>query len=470
MNKGYLRNIFLPLIIFSCSACSGTLKHNQGQLCEDLIIPGSKLSKHLAEKGYEVPPVLNSATFLPKRMKASPIYTVRDAVYSDGALDHYQIDSKWGTYYAGGTYQLKTRLNELIAIDALSKISATDAAVDGVVGGVEGLVMAPFNAVGAISSLFSGSPDRKETRTISEPEPVDFTKQKTKKSDIDLDNSRVGKLVKKGREYYTPIPAPTVEAQGQGLVGGLLGYNDKVAEIQKEFHIDPFSDNEVLRSEIQRVARAKASGSMTTSLSSSSAAALSALSTINTAAGVVNSISIYADEASQRELIHKELLKAGISDALYKRFEEAPGLSLLFRTQITNIIMQLKGVNDRDELIKLASFAEDYEVGQSFLMMFATLPKLYNEVHFTRFINDVPLPTAVTKDGRAFIAVAADHLYWTEGADILVNETLNGIIEDGKVHTVEMRITAKASPRFRAELQKRGIRVVEVEDPAKFTL
>lgn len=472
MKKNNFKKIFSSLILLTLlTSCSGTIHQKEYIPCDDLVVPNNSNYQRLQKGGYEVPPVLDSATILPPRMKQSPIYTVEKDVYSDGYYDHFTIRSPYGTFYAGGVYQLKIRLNELIAIDALKKTSSLGATFDGILGGIGDLAMAPFNAVGAITSVFTSDDKEEEiTESVSEPAPIDFTKQNVKPKKIDYDNSRVGKLLAMGKKYYRSVPAPKVESESEGVIGGLLGYSDKVIEIQKKFNIDPYSDNEVLRSEIQRVASAQTGGKMTTSISSSSATVLSALNTANSAANLINSISIYADEKKQKEMIQKELKAAGVTDELYQRFDNAPGLSLLFKTQITNVLMQLKGVNNRDELIKLASYVEDYELGQSILQMYATLPRLYKQVKFVRFIEDVPMITAVTKDGKAYISLASDHLYWTDSLEILLDITLNGIIEDGGIHTVEMQITGKTSPRVITELQKRGIRVVVLEDPEKYSL
>jgi len=467
-------SIMIRLLVGLCCAllvaCSSEeLLHRQEPLCDDLIIPNTKLYNDLLAKNYEVPPVLNAKNFLPQQMLYSSIYSVKDEVYSDGFLDHYQIETPWGRYTAGGTYQLKTRLNELIAIDALKKISSGKAALNGFTGGVEGLIMAPFKAVGLISSMFSS--DKKEKNDFDENEIKEFEKYQNRKNivnTVNLENPRLAKLIeKRGAVEYS---APKVELQGQGMVNSLIGYGKQVSEIQKHFNIDPYSDNDVLRAEIQRVARLQTGGGLSTSMATSSSNALSMLGQVNSAVGAVGAISIYADEATQRKQTRFELLRAGVSDALIEKFQAASGLSVVFRTQITNSLIALKGVAGRDELIKTASMITDYESGQIFLQTCFSLVNLFHQVNYTRFIKDTPLPSVAADSGKVFIVLAADHLYWTENLKDFVEETLDAIIEDGKYSSVEAHITAKVSNRVFQELQKRGVKVVEQADPNKYAL
>ena len=68
---------------------------------------------------YEVPPELHPAAILPDLLAAGTDYHVVDPVQSDGLMNHYVLESKFGRFEAYGKFALAVRVNEVRALTEL---------------------------------------------------------------------------------------------------------------------------------------------------------------------------------------------------------------------------------------------------------------------------------------------------------------------------------------------------------------
>ena len=109
--------------------------------------------------GFERPPVMDAAQLLPQNLLAGPNHTVQAAVGSDGFLNIYQIDSRWGPLRAVSNVQLEQYVGELDAVAKLSQLRGTKEFTAGMttVAGdaVKGAGALITNPIGSVSGAVS---------------------------------------------------------------------------------------------------------------------------------------------------------------------------------------------------------------------------------------------------------------------------------------------------------------------------
>ena len=472
----FCRNILLVSLLFCC-ACS-TKKYKADDWCEDVFIPGNKYyaTNIRHQQGFEIPPVLNAKEILPPEMQGNSLFKVKNNVYSDGTIDHFYVTSKWGDSMAAGFLILKTRINEVNALESLDKVEEAPF-LEGFGKSVWGIITAPWSLIKLIGHAFSGG-EKKTAEEIEEEEELKAIKKehleqrkegKEEVDDSELVNERLQKILDDDKDFVQHIPYNNEETADVNTVQSLIGVRDNVVEILEKFHIDPDNTNPLLGEKILHIAEMKSFGELSTAIIPTGKV-LSIMSSTKSVVGAVdsmstNTISVYSTKKEQKEKIRDGLLLAGCSDKLIDRFENAQGFSTFLKVIIANNVIRMRKVKNVNELIKMAIMVDDYEIGWMLMQSFAILPVIFEEEYFDRFIKDSPLPTVVTKDNRVIMTFAGDHLYWVRDTSMFFNEALDAIREDGvRPRSIEARVKGIPSERFKRELAALGIRYVPVNN------
>lgn len=461
-------------LLFIC-ACS-TKKYKPVPWCEDLFIPGNEYYEEnlRQQRGYEVPPVLQASKILPPSMLKSDFYEVEENVYSDGIIDHFRVKSRWGTSTAAGFVVLKTRINEVNAIESLDKMEGTSF-FDGIYDAGKSFVMGPWNLLKLIASPFTSSKKEPTKEEIAEQKKLEKIKEEERKhlesldtdgdgepdieeDDNDITNDRFKKIVDSDKHFVQHASYENEEVADVGTIQSMLGVEKYVYEILEQFNIDPDNTNETLKEKIRTAARLKANGKLSTMLIPS-VPVLTIISSTGSLVEAANKISAYQDSKEQLRQIHDGLLLAGCSERLIRRFEENDGMSTFVKTLIANNVIKLRKVKNANEIIKLAILVDDYETSWILMQGVDILPALYDEIKFQSFVKESPLPTVITSDNKSYIVLAGDHMYWTKENAMLIEETLEAIKESGIRPTqINLKYKGILSERMKKELEKLGVK------------
>lgn len=467
----YAKKLFFILTLFLISCSSQKLK--EYPWCEDVFIPNNKYYKINVERqeGFEIPPVQKASSFLPKSMLESKVYKIKEDVYSDGIIDHFEVTSKWGNVKAAGFLVLKSKLNQINALDTLDKVEQTPF-FEGVWNAMVGLAMSPINLWKAAASFFEDDSKKVEQYSQEERDRLqvildkqkEYAKNGNDESDDDITNTRFQKIQDSDKNYVSHVLYENEEIDDLSTIESVVGVKKYAMEIMQQFNIDPDHTNEVLRDKILSIARMKAAGGLTTSLIPASPV-LTILSSASTAAGTANSIYNYSNIQANIKSIREGLLLAGCSEKLIQRFQDAKGFSNFLKSIIAMNVVHLRHIQNISELIKIATLIDDVEIGWIYMNVAALLPSVANEEHIVRLIKNAPLLIGVTADNRVIILFAGDHLYWTKDTNTLFKESLESIKEDGiKPYAIEARIKGIMSTRFKNELSNLGVKIKKVDN------
>src|SRR5688500_8676122 len=77
------------------------------------------------QPSYETKPVFSASKILPPELLSGPNHRVQDRVTSDGIVNIYRIDSRFGTFNAISTAMLRVRIEEINAMAVMDRLKGT---------------------------------------------------------------------------------------------------------------------------------------------------------------------------------------------------------------------------------------------------------------------------------------------------------------------------------------------------------
>ncbi|RYD60655.1 MAG: hypothetical protein EOP83_18900, partial [Verrucomicrobiaceae bacterium] len=193
---------------------------------------------------YETGVMLNASDLLPANLLRGPSYRVRDQVPTDGYMAHFTIDSNFGTFTAIGVPEAKRRISEAEGIHKLVETSKGDLFAEGLKRSVE----QPIDAVKNIVK-----------------NPVESVKQAPKTvghffvkvgSGIGRGVTRAVDRVEESAKKDDHDAGQTAAEAGRGIstaAKSVSGFDKAKLDTAKQLGVDPYSDNERLQEEMDKV-------------------------------------------------------------------------------------------------------------------------------------------------------------------------------------------------------------------------
>lgn len=387
------------------------------------------LSTGSAAAQYEEPSSRPVGAVLPAPLAKGPYHTVKDPVVADGYMYHYQVDSKFGPFPVVGTGALRKLVRELWAIDELKKVSGSEAFV---------------KALGSQAI-----------------KPVQFTKNVLIRPGETLSGvpRGIGRLYSNASTNLTNTPDPGQESRTKEL----LQVGAFKREYAARFGVDPYSSNQVLQEELDKLAKASALGLWTASIGTMpiggpAGAVLSGTSLSQSFNNVLKS----EPPSRVRTINEGKIGEMGISSDLAKRFLDHPRYTPRQDLVLVDSLQRVGGATGRDRYLQAALVAED-EVEATFFVNTAQILRGYHETRgrITGITMFDILTVAQTQSGAAIVPFALDHGVWTANADRLSQHLKTAYKAPGFNGRFELWVAGTLSPRAKQELQARGFTVVE---------
>jgi hypothetical protein len=228
-------------------------------------------------------------------------------------------------------------------------------------------------------------------------------------------------------------------------------------------NVDPYSSNQVLQEELEKIGKAAAFGSWT---------ATAAMMPIGGAAsGVITGTSlsksfnnILATEPPARiRIINEDKLKQmGGNPDVAKAYLDRPYYTPRQNLLLVDSLSRLGAATGRDAYLTASMVAAD-EVEANFFVNTAQILRGYHETvgPITGITMVGALPVAQTKSGAAIIPFALDYGVWTANGDKLSQNMKAVYKAPGFNGNFEIWITGAGSPTAKQEYEARGFKVVE---------
>jgi hypothetical protein len=389
--------------------------------------------------GHETAATLQTAELLPADLMIGPTHRVRDLAVTDGFLAHFEIDTDFGTFHATGVPQVKLRIVEADAIRKLVETSKTDLFAEGVKRSINQPIDAVKNIVKDPVTSFKRAP-----KTVGH-----FF-------------SKVGASVERGVDKIK-ADHEAGESPSAGDIGrsarNAAGFDKAKLDTARQLGVDPYSDNQRLQEEMDKVTWAFFAGGLPLRIGAAVASAGIAVAATNMVGVPEETYALTQAELALRD--NRSLTAMGLKEADIKAFQIQPHLSTTRRHRIVKALEAMPGAAGRGRIILLANACETPDQADFLVNALSMLAQRqisgaaqYKELHvFGR------LPGAIATTGVLEVPAPVDHVTWTEQVAAFAQRDDLGTSARTLIHT------GKLSPATMAGLKAAGWQTLSVPYP-----
>lgn len=384
-------------------------------------------------------PQLKASEILKPEYLKGPHYTVRENVGTGSGVNQFVIDSDFGVFDADGDAMLVRREKEIYAIADLTEISKTDQFKDSLANAAKGT----FNAAKKIVT------DPGETLS-NVPKGISKFMGKAGQS-----IKKIGKKKEDG-------------GQGDSNVEKMTGVAKSKRKIAVSMGIDPYSSNSVLQKQLENVAWASWAGGFAFSAATFPISGpVGAGLTVTNVSDSLNKVVAEKPPTDLRAMNRENLRKSGVSDRDTERLLNNSAFTLTDQTALALNLKALDGVANRGAFVRAAAERSDSESDALFCVQTSALMgQLHTSGHPLAEIAMMgDLPVCVAKDGTLIVALQWDYAAWTSRAAEFVDDLQKLANEPGHNKHVLVAVSGQMSPRFKQELQSRGITAQDRMNP-----
>ena len=240
----------------------------------------------------------------------------------------------------------------------------------------------------------------------------------------------------------------------------LAGKHNAAKEIHYTLGTDPYTDNEVLQRQVDRLAYADAYTSTTVKFGFT-LSNVNILDPLATGVGYYNNGEFIAryEDAHKRRKKEKALMTSwGADTGTINRLYKNKAFTHTTRTRLTQTLSKIGTPPYRAQLIQQASTSKTRFVANSRLSVLEYLARLETDGVIEGYPPMGAAALAVSKDGTLILPFAADYLSWTTDIAPMVEN----LAQTAGANGAEIHVIGKASPMFKAKALALGVKVVEV--------
>ena len=396
-----------------------------------------------AEEEYESPPTLRAADVVPADLVQGDHYKVLPEVSNDGFMNTYVIESDYGEFEAQGMSLLKIRAREIGALAQLEELSKTEvfakAALEAGLSPVNAIIDFSQHPIETITGIPGGIARMFSRYSRRAKEGVEQTKELVASEDEASEAAGAESSEEDEEE----------QSAATQLTESYFGVSGAERNWHQQFGTDPYTSNETLQSAIKSVAWADRLGRF--SLRFASLPAVPGADVVGEASDLVWSKDPYELEDYNRGILGA----AGVDEALADEFFAQKWLSPSLQTTLIGALAAMEGVEGREAVVSRAAEVESR--AEARLVLESTLLLVgYHESRapLGRIFAGRPIPSAIDRDGKAIVAVALDHVVWTEQGEEAAQRYAD-MLKDAGAGGVECWFSGGASDKARARLEKR---------------
>ncbi len=452
----------------------------------DELSPAAARGPSVEPVVYETPPIILAASdILPADLLQGKYHRVAERVENDGYMNHYTIETEFGTFEAEGNAALRVTIVEISAIAQLKEVSKTEAFADAmkrsaahqgkaVANTVQHPVQTTKKVPGGVKRFVKRTSRKvKDFKEDAEEHYDEYQDKKAEKKARRAQEEAARKEAEAAGEVMPEEPEEGLiegtqewwDEQGEDLArqGGdfaedyakdWIGYTGARRHWAGEMGVDPYSDNQVLNQELYRVAQGAAAGGF--SMRWVPIPSIDVLGYLED----VNDLVWKMDPLDLRMRNEKLLYGMGVSEetveALYENKHQSPTLI----TFLVDALVKLEGVEGREHWVIQARDAESRVEAEFHLRGVNFLAEYHRqEKPLVRIINAEVYPQGLLEDGNLVLAAPFDHVHWTEELAIVVEQWSGVLKEQVGAQKAEIWIEGGTSEQALAAAESYGFEV-----------
>ncbi|MBT8361645.1 MAG: hypothetical protein HKP41_01950 [Desulfobacterales bacterium] len=346
---------------------------------------------------FEQPRILKAQTFLKPEVLKGDHYTLDEEVHNDGVLNHYSVNTTFGTVKVISTSSLYILIQEIEAIAAMKKIETDDTAI-------ESLKQSGKNTAAGLKNL------------IDDPQGT-----------FESAAAGVGSLFNRAKGT---IGKREVTGAEDSKVEQLIGFSKSKGQIANQFRVNMYSRNEVLQTELDRLAWADYLGGLGVGVLTSAVPGVGGVILTTSGTARLLNEAINTTPSSELWLQNKNKLSGmGMNEDTIELFLNNPAFSPALQTVLVATLDSMQGVDNLELYVKIALQASN-PVMAKILTESAVLTAGYhkNVATLKRLAPMARLARAEKDDGTIVLVLPSDHIIWSE----MVADLAGSLIEKAK--------------------------------------
>ncbi|MDO8878854.1 MAG: hypothetical protein Q8M24_07550 [Pseudolabrys sp.] len=379
----------------------------------------------------EAPPSFNAAQ-LRGIDRVGPNYTVQTPVRSDGLIRHFVLATPYGEIQVPGDAMLRMRLNELVALSLLEKVSSSDTFARSLVeAGLNPLKYTGrliANPIGTVQSTLGG---------------------------IGAMFGRIGSGLNNAGKTQ------------DDALAGLLGVTSERRILAAAYGVDPYTDFAPLDAKLKQLSEAAALGGLavTGALLAVPGAAGIVVSNLSTANKLDNiAISDLARQYTAAQILdlnRARLTAMGVAPEVNAAILANRNYTPIDMAAMVAALDSMTDLAGRDVFIDRAAAADTRATAYFMRRLAELMAADFRKRGYARIVALGGLPFAIARDGRIVTVAPIDALSWTrESAARFAQFTAERKALSAKA-AGELRITGQATVLARKQLKADGWSVVE---------
>ena len=386
---------------------------------------------------FESLPTLDASVILQPQYAAGPNFTVQNPVPTYSGSNQYTIDSDYGVFTADGNAMLMRRVAEIQGIAALQAMSQTS----------------EFTQAAAQAAA---RPLNVAQDLITNPLPTIAS----------VPRGILGFLNQAGQAVKN-IAEGNDSGVGQGqLVENLSGFSKTKRDLAIKLGVDPYCNNEVFQSELNKVAWPAFLGKLAVGfgMGAIGGAAGATIHGLNWTATL--QASLRDKSPSELRQMNLDLLtnNMGIAPEAANAFVNNSAISPTTQTLTVAALGQLGNIPGQGEFILQAANSQDEHDGLAFQQSAQIMANLNNTSPVARITHLNGLTVCQTNDGTVVVPIQWDYVAWTPMAERFIT-ALKAAHFDPRPTDYLVAITGVVSPMAGDALTARGIKFAEKQLP-----
>lgn len=387
---------------------------------------------------------LNAATTVPTRLLKGPDFQVQPEAVNRGLMNHYVIDTDYGLMRARSDQKLRQRVEEIRALRELGRMHEGRLVAESVgetfVGTARSVARAIKDPNGTAAGVQHGIQRllRRGGRKIANA--YDDVKRAVRYKDGG---------VRGGAGEKVDLSDKAMRASRR-FVRNRLGVSRAYRDLAREVGVDPYTDNGILRAELDRLAKHSAGASLGSKL------------VIPRIPGLIGAVENVGDLVWKKDrldlLLHNEdtLKRLSVPGPVIRRFIENETYTATQQTAIVSAVASLETVANHWRLIEYAGFADRaaeadfYTNAIGLLLLYHESRAALDTIHPTATI----VPVVITRDHRAVVAFPVDRFRWTRDVGAIVAPLTRS--HAGQLEHREIWVSGEVSGKARRGLARRG--------------
>lgn len=376
---------------------------------------------------FETPGILSAPSFLKPELLKGEHYTVNENVTNDGILNHYDVNSSFGSFKVISTSSLIILIREIEAIAEMKKIETDDTAI-------ESLKQSGKNTVDGVKNL------------VNDPQGT-----------LESAAAGVGSLFNRAKE--TVGKRETTGAE-DNKVAQLVGFSKSKGTIANRFGVNMYSRNEVLQEELDRLAWADYLGGLGVGAATSVVPGVGGL--LLTASGTARLLNeaINTTPASELWLQNKnKLLGMDMNEDTIQLFLNNPEFSPALQTVMVTALDSMKGVENLELYLKISLQAGDPVMAKIITESSVMSAGYHKNIASLKSLSPMArLARAEKADGTIVVVMPNDHIIWSQK----IADLAGSLVEKSKTSNgpgLEVWSTGDFSTMAHSKLEEMGWKV-----------